>query len=291
MDSQKIQVVIVTGLSGSGKSTVIKAFEDLGFFCIDNLPVPLLPNFLNLCEKDMPDVRKIALGIDIRERVFLSSYDRIFKSMEQQGYRLEIIFLEASTDVLLKRYSQTRRIHPIADAQAALPQAIRYERRALKALRQRATRLIDSSSLTVHQLKDTILQSYSLLGSSDLMQIQVLSFGFKFGLPPEADLVADVRFLANPYFEDELRALNGTDAKVRAWILKWPAAREFIEDYCALLFKLIPQYIAERKRYLTVAIGCTGGKHRSVVIAEQLADKIKDRDYNIILTHRDIHLE
>lgn len=291
MTEHKIQVLIVTGLSGSGKSTAIKAFEDLNFFCIDNLPVPLLPHFLTLCERDMPDIQKVALGIDIRERAFLNAYDRIFSSLEEAGYRLEILFFEASTDVLQRRYSQTRRLHPMARAAAFLGPAIRQERKALRALRDRASRIIDTSSLSVHQLKDLVIRGYSLLGETDLMQIQVLSFGYKYGVPLEADLVSDVRFLPNPYFVETLRPLNGTSEPVREWVLKHSAATDFIGDYSRLLVKLMPQYMAERKRYLTIAVGCTGGKHRSVVIAERLADQLKDHGYNVILTHRDLYLE
>lgn len=291
MTEHKIQVLIVTGLSGSGKSTAIKAFEDLNFFCIDNLPVPLLPHFLTLCEHDMPDIHKVALGIDIRERAFLKAYDHIFSSLEEAGYRLEILFFEASTDVLQRRYSQTRRLHPMALSAEFLGASIRHERKALRALRDRASRIVDTSSLSVHQLKDLIIRGYSLVGDIDLMRIQVLSFGYKYGVPLEADLVSDVRFLPNPYFVERLRPLNGTSEAVREWVLNHSVATEFIQDYGRLLVKLMPRYIEERKRYLTIAIGCTGGKHRSVVIAGQLADELKDRGYNVILTHRDIFLD
>jgi len=291
MTEHKIQVVVVTGFSGSGKSTAIKAFEDLDFFCIDNLPVPLLPSFLTLCEQDMPDVHRVALGIDIRERSFLSAYDRIFHTLELAGYRLEILFLEASTEVLQRRYSQTRRLHPMAIAAEFLGPAISSERIALRALRDRSTRIIDTTSLSVHQLKDLVMRGYSLLGDADLMRIQVLSFGYKYGLPMEADLVVDVRFLPNPYFVDALRSLPGTFEAVSEWVLDHPAAREFIDDYARLLLKLLPQYIEERKRYLTIAVGCTGGKHRSVVIAARLAGKLKQDAYNVILIHRDLGLE
>lgn len=291
MDAAKPHVVVVTGLSGSGKSTAIKAFEDLDYFCIDNLPVPMLGNFLQLCEQDMPEIKRIALGIDIRERKFLKNYNQIFDLLEKAGYRFEIIFLEAENQILQRRYSQTRRIHPAAPLEQQLVQAIAFEREQLRALRGRATRIIDTGALSVHQLKHCITRSYSLLGESDQISIQALSFGYKYGLPLEADLVIDVRFLPNPYFVEDLKEKDGTAQPVRSWVLEWPSVREFIHDYCALLLKLLPSYIAEGKRYLTVAFGCTGGKHRSVVIAGAVADRLEQNNYHVKVFHRDIHLE
>ena len=197
--------MVVTGLSGSGKSTAIKAFEDIDYFCIDNLPVPLLGRFLSLCERDMPDISRIALGIDIRERKFLKDYDSIFRDLENSGYRFEIIFLEAEDDILQRRYSQTRRVHPAAAPESQLFEAINHEREQLNALRSRASRIIDTGSLSVHQLKQMVTRSYSHVRESEKLSIQVLSFGYKYGLPLEADLVIDVRFLPNPYFVDDLR--------------------------------------------------------------------------------------
>lgn len=286
-----MHLVVVTGLSGSGKSTAIKAFEDIGYFCIDNLPVPLLPHFLGLCDKDMHNIERVALGIDIRERQFLSDYDGIFKSLEQAGYRYEMVFLEAPTDVLQRRFSQTRRLHPLASSEANLLPAIHSERQQLQALRDRATRILDTGMLSVHQLKHLLIRAYSLIGESEQLKIQVLSFGFKYGLPFEADLVMDVRFLPNPYFVDQLKTLDGCTPEVRDWVLKWPVAREFLTDYVALLGKLLPFYVNEGKRYLTVAVGCTGGKHRSVVIAEHLARKLLENEYHCTAFHRDLHLE
>ncbi len=287
----KVHVVVVSGLSGSGKSTAIKAFEDIDYFCIDNLPVPLLPSFLLLCERDMPDVKKIALGIDIRERTFLKDYDKIFKSLEDAGYVFEILFLEAQTDVLQRRYSQTRRVHPVASSESLLLNAIHQERQELQALRNRATRIVDTGQLSVHQLKAMITRTYCRVHEKERLSIQVLSFGFKHGLPFDADLVMDVRFLPNPYFVDELRNLDGCMPEVREWVLQWAAAREFIADYSTMLLKLIPHYMDEGKRYLTIAVGCTRGKHRSVVFASQIAHRLEERDYFVNVFHRDIHLE
>jgi RNase adapter protein RapZ len=286
-----VHLVVVTGMSGSGKSTAIKAFEDIGYFCIDNLPVPLLSSFLELCVTGMHDLERVALGIDIRERQFLNDYDGIFKSLESAGYRFEIIFLEASTDILQRRYSQTRRLHPLALSENNLLDAIHSERLQLQALRGRASRIIDTGSLSVHQLKNHLTRSYSLISDQELLTIQTLSFGFKYGLPFEADLVMDVRFLPNPYFVEELKALSGCSPEVRQWVLQWPMAQEFINDFSALLLKLLPRYIEEGKRYLTIAVGCTGGKHRSVVIAEQLAARLVDQGHDCKVFHRDLNLE
>ncbi len=291
MTERKPHVIVVSGLSGSGKSTAIKAFEDIDYFCIDNLPVPLLGSFLMLCERDMPDLGRIALGIDIRERKFLRNYNQIFSLLEDAGYRFEIIFLEADDEILQRRYSQTRRIHPAAPSEHQLLQAINFEREQLRALRSRATRIIDTGTLTVHELKRLITRSYSFAVESEQLSIQILSFGYKFGIPPESDLVMDVRFLPNPYFIESLRNLDGMSTDVRSWVLERPAVQEFLSDYCTLLLKLLPSYIEEGKRYLTIALGCTGGRHRSVVIAEGIADRLKQNSYYVSVFHRDIHLE
>lgn len=289
--NRRVHVVVVTGLSGSGKSSAIKAFEDVDYFCIDNLPVPMLPQLLSLFEKDMPDLFKIALGIDIRERKFLKDYDKIFQSFDSSGYRFEILFLEASTDVLQRRYSQTRRVHPITSPESALLDAIENEREQLGALRSRATRILDTSNYSIHQLKSFITRSYGNVSDDGRMSIQIVSFGFKYGLPFEADMVMDVRFLPNPYFVEELRAQDGCSPSVQSWVMKWSAAQELSSDFSALMLKLLPLYAEEDKRYLTIAFGCTGGKHRSVVIAEQIAEQLRRHNYRINTFHRDIHLE
>jgi len=291
MPKRDTHLVIVTGLSGSGKSTAIKAFEDIGYFCIDNLPAPLLPHFLELCEQDKPDLKKVALGIDIRGRSFLHDCDRLLQNVESAGYALEILFFEATTEVLQRRFSQTRRLHPISAQESRLVAAIQKEREELASLRARSTRIIDTSDFSVHQLKAMITRTYSLVSDRERLSVQILSFGFKYGLPVESDLVMDVRFLPNPYFIESLRPLSGCEAPVRDWVLGRPEARQFLDEYARLLLKLLPQYVQEGKRYLTVAVGCTGGKHRSVVIAEQLADRVREAGYNTALFHRDVHLE
>jgi UPF0042 nucleotide-binding protein len=291
MSETKPHVVVVTGLSGSGKSTAIKAFEDIDYFCIDNLPVPLLGSLLELCERDMPDMKRIALGIDIRERKFLKDYNQIFSSLEDAGYVFEIIFLEADNDILQRRYSQTRRVHPAAPSEHQLLQAINFEREQLRALRARANKIIDTGTLSVHELKRLFTRSYSYSAESEQLSIQVMSFGYKYGVPFESDLMMDVRFLPNPYFVEDLKNLDGSSAPVRSWVMQWPLVQEFLSDFCALLLKILPHYVGEGKRYLTIAIGCTGGKHRSVVLAEGIASRLKSNNYDVKVLHRDIHLE
>jgi RNase adapter protein RapZ len=288
---KRVHVVVVTGLSGSGKSTAIKAFEDIDYFCIDNLPVPLLPQLLSLFERDMPELLRIALGIDIRERKFLNDYDKIFRSFEDSGYRFEILFLEAATDVLQRRFGQTRRLHPMTSAEAGLLDAVGHERERLQALRSRATRILDTSNYSVHQLKSFITRSYGMVSEDGAMSIQLLSFGFKYGLHFESAMVMDVRFLPNPYFVEELRSQDGCSAPIRSWVMKWPASQALVADYSGLLLKLLPLYVEEGKRYLTIAFGCTGGKHRSVVIAEEIADKLRVHKYRINVFHRDVNME
>jgi RNase adapter protein RapZ len=204
---------------------------------------------------------------------------------------LRSFFLEAATDILQRRYSQTRRLHPIATPDSALLHAIHEEREQLEALRQWATRIVDTGAFSVHQLKAFVMRSYSGISEKEQLSVQVLSFGFKYGLPFEADLVMDVRFLPNPYFVEELKEKDGCSEEVSEWVLKWPVAQDFISRYSDLLLSLLPCYIAEGKRYLTIAIGCTGGKHRSVVLANRIADLLNRSHFFVNVFHRDIHLE
>ncbi|SFN01270.1 UPF0042 nucleotide-binding protein [Thermodesulforhabdus norvegica] len=296
--------MVVTGLSGSGKSTAIKAFEDIGYLCIDNLPVPLLPALLDLCEGEMPDTRKVALGIDIRERTFLKAYEKIFKEIQEKGYNLEILFFEASVDVLQRRYSQTRRIHPLelwdgyktdrsensgehGGIRRSLLEAINRERELLKPLRDRATKVIDTSELTVHALKQMITTTYRLVREEEAMTVQVLSFGFKYGVPHDADMVLDVRFLPNPFFVESLRPLTGCNPEVQTWVFSHDDTQDFIRLVESLLEFLVPRYLKEGRRYFTIAFGCTGGKHRSVVMAEHFSSWFRNRGFYTLTFHRD----
>lgn len=285
-----LRIVIVTGLSGSGKSTAIKAFEDLGYFCVDNLPVLMLPDFLKLREESSEDLWHIALGMDIRERRFLESYSKIFSELRKRGANLEILFLEATDDVLQRRFSQTRRKHPLAGKGSVL-EGIKAERDMLRDLKGMATRVVDTSSANVHDLKRMISRLYAVSPDPDALQVMVLSFGFKYGVPAEADIVMDVRFLPNPFFVEGLRDLDGRREEVIRFVLQDAQSQVFLDKFSTLLTDLLPRYRAEGKSYLTIAIGCTGGKHRSVVMAERLAARLAEKGYRAHLSHRDVEAE
>ena len=284
---QNLIIIIITGLSGSGKSVAIDALEDAGFFCVDNMPVLLLPKFLELRLGSASEIQKLALGMDIREKEFVKKYQQGFEQLRQDGYNLEILFLEASEKALLERYSQTRRQHPVSNGDNLLD-SIRAEKEQLKGLKEIADKIIDTSDLTIHQLKEVITK-YAYRGIKvERMQIAVLSFGFKYGVPLEADLLIDVRFMPNPYFIPKLKNLNGKDEPVKQFVKRSPETQKFLEKYLSLLEYLIPLYEKEGKSYLTIAVGCTGGRHRSVTIAEDISNHVKKLNRKITLTHRDI---
>jgi UPF0042 nucleotide-binding protein len=286
----RLRVVVVTGLSGSGKSTAIKAFEDIDYFCVDNLPVILLTDFLKLREKSSEDLYHIALGMDIRERSFLESYPRVFSELRKRGTNLEILFLEATDEALQRRFSQTRRKHPLVGAGTVLDR-IRAERERLKHLKEMATRVIDTSNLNVHELKRMISRVYTVYPEEDTLHVNVLSFGFKYGVPTEADVVMDVRFLPNPFFIKELRDLNGTQDPVIRFVMRQGQSQIFLDKFTELINYLLPRYREEGKNYLTIAVGCTGGKHRSVVITEQLKGKLAGLGYPVTAGHRDMEVD
>ena len=286
---QHMNVVIITGLSGSGKSVAIHALEDEGYFCVDNMPVLLLPKFLELRSQGVSEIQKLAFGLDLRQKEFVKNYQEIFDILRKDGYRVIVIFLECSEDVLLKRYSETRRQHPIAQGTDLLDRIL-SEKEQLKGLKETADHVIDTSRLTVHQLKDAIVQ-HALQGlKTDRMHITVLSFGFKYGVPLEADLMIDVRFIPNPYFLPELKKLDGTDERVEQFVVKWTETRVFMEKFLGMLDYLVPLYDREGKSYLTIAVGCTGGRHRSVTIAQKIFDALKEKKHKVSLKHRDMDL-
>ena len=284
------KIIIITGLSGSGKSTAIDALEDAGFFCIDNLPVILLPKFLELRAETGSEITKLALVMDLREEEFIQRYPDIFTKLRQQGYLFEILFLEASTEALLRRYSQTRRKHPLSEAKNLL-EGIQAERKELKDLREIADLIIDTSNYNVHELKEIILNHVLKAVPAKRMKIYLLSFGFKYGIPHDADLLIDVRFLPNPHFVQELRNLDGTSPKVKEFMDRWKETHIFLEKYLDLLNYLIPHYEKEGKSSLTIAVGCTAGTHRSVSIADAIYRELKKTTNLITLTHRDIGLD
>jgi UPF0042 nucleotide-binding protein len=274
---KNIKITIITGLSGSGKSTAINAFEDAGFFCIDNLPVILLPKFLELKAETHSEITKLALVMDLREKEFLQKYSEIFKELRDEGYLFEILFLEASTEVLVRRYSQTRRKHPLSEEKNLL-EGIQAEREALKELREIADMIIDTSNYNVHELKDIILNHALKTTLTKRMKIYLLSFGYKYGIPRDADV-------------QELKNLDGTSPQVKKYMNRWKETHIFLKKYLALLNYLIPLYEKEGKSSLTIAVGCTAGTHRSVSIADTIFGELKKITNSLTLTHRDIELD
>ncbi|MFT3840240.1 MAG: RNase adapter RapZ [Myxococcaceae bacterium] len=265
------QIVVITGMSGSGKSTAVRALEDSGYFCIDNLPAPLLPK---VSELSAPEQLKLAFVIDVREGRFLADTPKVIDEARRAGHSVEVLFLDSSDDALIRRYSETRRRHPLS-GRGSVAEGIARERALLKDLREHAQHLLDTSTLSVHELKRQVNDRFS----SDVagrLAVTVMSFGFRYGVPSQADLVFDVRFLPNPFFVPELKALTGKDATVAAYVLDRPETTEFIDRTSDLLQFLLPKYQREGKTYLTVAIGCTGGKHRSVAVAAKLAERLKE---------------
>ena len=286
---KKIKIIIITGLSGSGKSTALSAFEDAGFYCVDNMPVALLPKFLELPIESNSEITGLAFVMDLREKSFLYKYSLVFDSLKKKGYQFKILFLEADEESLLKRYSQTRRHHPLSQDKSLL-EGIRIEREQLKELKITADKIIDTSRYTVHDLKSVINNIAQQNKNVAPMRINILSFGFKYGTPHDANLIMDVRFLANPYFVPELKDFNGKSQEIKNYVLNNDEARRFTKKYLDLLDYLIPLYEKEGKAYLTIAVGCTGGRHRSVTIAEALFEHIKKPGRQIMVTHRDIDL-
>lgn len=263
------------------------AFEDSGYYCVDNLPISLLPGFLDLPIANADSFAGFVFGMDLRENNFIRQYESVLEALKDRQFRFHIIFLEADAKTLLRRYSQTRRKHPLAQDKG-LNEAILAEKPLLATLRRKADRIIDTSDLTVHDLKAIIRNLAETGNTSEPMSVQVISFGFKYGLPVHADMVMDVRFLKNPYFVESLRPLSGQAEKIRAFVLNNDQTGLFLQKYLDLLNLLIPQYEHEGKSYLTIAIGCTGGRHRSVVIAEQVREHIAASGCSVSLVHRDI---
>jgi RNase adapter protein RapZ len=288
--AEPLRLVIITGLSGAGKSYAIKCLEDLGYFCVDNLPTTLIPTFSELCLQSQREIRKIALGVDVREGEYLAHLRGILQELRARGHTPEVLFLEATDEVLVRRYHETRRRHPMAGEGSVLD-GIQAERRALAHLREDADRIIDTSGLTVHQLKQRLVELYGTESRRDALTVSLVSFGFKHGIPYDADLVFDVRFLPNPHFVDGLRALDGRDAQVAEYVFGQAESREFMTRLQDLVQFLLPLYQREGKAYVTVAVGCTGGRHRSVVLVEALREDLERRGFAPIVRHRDLGRE
>ena len=280
---RQMRIVIVTGVSGAGKSTALRALEDVGFYCVDNMPLPLLPRFVELIAA-AGEASQAALVVDAREGDFLRGYKEAFGALRLDGHQLEVLFLDANDDTLVRRFSETRRRHPLAGDD--LREGIARERELLRGLREEAGAvMVDTANLNVHQLKGVIQERYRR--TADVLGVTLLSFGFKHGLPAEADIVLDVRFLPNPYFVEALSASTGEEAAVSAFVLENPDAREFLEKAESLVSFLLPRAEREGKAYLTVAVGCTGGRHRSVAVVLELAKRLPKR-HPLTVRHRDL---
>jgi len=276
-------IVLITGLSGAGRSGVADVMEDLGWFVVDNLPTALISTIVELAAKPNSDIERLAL-VAGREHVEVLSK---VGELRAAGHDVRVLFLDASTAELVRRYDATRRLHPLAEHAAGLVESIELERTTLDPLRGAADLVIDTTDLNVHQLKERVVRAFDSPRDSRL-QVAVESFGFKHGLPLDADIVMDVRFLPNPHWEDDLRPLTGHDRKVRDYVLETAAGSGFVERFDDLLASLLPQYEAEGRSYLTVAIGCTGGRHRSVAVAEELAERLRGRGIAVRTSHRDV---
>ncbi|MFZ5927099.1 MAG: RNase adapter RapZ [Acidobacteriota bacterium] len=281
------ELVIITGLSGSGKGTVLKTLEDHGYYAVDNLPLDLIETFAELT-KDSPNIRRAALVVDIREREHLQRLPEIIAKLRKK-LRTRLLFLDADDEALVRRYSETRRPHPLGGKRSVL-RSVQLERKQLAGIRAMADFVLNTSEFNVHELRRKVAETFCTPDAAGL-QIYVMSFGYKHGLPAESDLVFDVRFLPNPNYIPEFRKLTGRHAGVARYVLSFPQTKEFLDRIIALLLYLIPHYVAEGKSYLTIAFGCTGGRHRSVMIAGEVARRLKKAGYSVRATHRDIERE
>lgn len=283
-----MRLVIVTGMSGAGKSTTMKMLEDMGFFCVDNLPVPLLPNLVDFSNEFYQNVEKVAVGVDVRSGKAIANLMPVAKAFREQGGDLSILFLDASDEVLVKRYKETRRNHPLA-MNERVEMAIAEERSQLRMLREQADYIIDTSHLLTRELKTELQNIFMNQEDYKNLYVTILSFGFKYGIPSDSDMVMDVRFLPNPYYVEELRPKTGNDKEIRDYVLGCEEAQVFLDKMEDLIDFLIPNYISEGKNQLVISIGCTGGKHRSVTLANEIYKRLSEnKTYGLKIEHRDI---
>lgn len=285
-DTPARRFVLVTGLSGAGKSQALRFLEDLGYYCVDNLPASLVPTFAELITHGDESLARVAICVDARSGGALQQLPGYLDAIAESGMRAETVFLDCTTPSLIQRYSETRRRHPLA-SEGNVAEAIEHERALLEAVRGRADLVLDTSQMSVGELRDRISQAFAGDPDTPGMQVTVMSFGFKYGLPQEADVVIDVRFLPNPHYDPELRPMTGNDRSVRDFVLENPEARDYLEQQQALLALLLPRYEREPKSYLTIAVGCTGGRHRSVAVANALAAFIGSTHRAVRVRHRD----
>lgn len=283
---QTAPLVIVTGLSGSGKGSVLKALEDLGYYCVDNLPIDLIPTFADLYLKTSGEVQRAALVVDIREGEALEKLPRVYENLRRTA-PATLVFVEASDDALLRRFSETRRPHPLG-TDLPLREGIRRERKLLKRIRARAEIVIDTTRFNPHELRRFVEERLVETDQNRALMISLVSFGYRYGVPPDADLVFDVRFLPNPNFVPAYKSLTGKDRRVARYVFAFPQAKEFMNRIVKLLLYLLPHYIREGKSYLTIGFGCTGGRHRSVAIAQAVREKLAGSKYEVKISHRDL---
>ncbi len=284
-----MRFVVVTGMSGGGKQTAMKMLEDIGFYCVDNLPVPLVPTFAELLIQPGSEIRKVAVGLDIRSDQMFGDIMKALGQLDEMSVSYEILFMDASDSVLLKRYKESRRMHPI-DGHGPIEESIRKEREILKEIHEKADYVFDTSSLLTRELKEELDRIFVLGETYNSLMITIMSFGFKNGIPLDADLVFDVRFLPNPFYIDELKMKTGNDKEVYDYVMSFHEAEAFLEKLTDMLEFLVPNYIKEGKYRLVIGIGCTGGKHRSVTLANALYDQMKHKgNYGLTLVHKDIN--
>lgn len=291
MASVKLQsLVIITGMSGSGKHTAFNAFEDLGYFCVDNLPTSLISRLIQMSDASGGELQELAIVIDVRLGEPLEGFEKLFGEIRKSHTHAKIIFVDASTEVLARRYGETRRLHPLAQ-DTTLLEGIRAERRRLASVRTLADLVIDTSDFSVHDLRDFIYQNFQRTDQEEVLNVSLVSFGFKNGIPHNSELVFDVRFLPNPYFVPALKEQTGNDPSVAEYMLKQPETGEILGRIHDMLEYLLPKYTREGKKYLTISIGCTGGRHRSVLVANELQKRLKKKGRKVNLIHRDLHSE
>jgi UPF0042 nucleotide-binding protein len=282
------EIVFVSGLSGSGKTTAMAALEDHSFYCVDNLPPQLVVQFLDLCAKATPPIERVAIAVDAREQRFLEGFPAAVRDLRRGGARVRIVFLECADEVLVNRYRETRRVHPLSPS-GSVEEGIARERSLLTAVSQLADATLDTSSLNVHQLKEAVVRQFT--GRERDTVVNIVSFGFRGGPPHAAELLFDVRFLRNPYFVESMRPRSGLEPDVAEYVLEGPMAGELLERLEGLLDFLLPEYDREGKAYVTIGVGCTGGRHRSVAVAVRLAERLQARGREVNLEHRDIERE
>jgi len=286
-----MRFVVVTGMSGGGKRTALKMLEDTGFYCVDNLPVSLIEKFVELIANPNAEISKVALGLDVRADQNFDEIETILETLKQSGYVYEILFMDCSEQVLLKRYKESRRMHPLSTGGGRIEDGIRKEKEILRKTRQKADYVIDTSNLLTRELKEELDRIFVRNEEYNSLMINVISFGFKHGMPADSDLIFDVRFLPNPFYIEELKHHTGNEKMVQDYVLSFPEAHEFLDKLEDMVKFLIPNYVKEGKYQLVIGIGCTGGKHRSVTLANALYDRLKDQGtYGLKLTHRDVSL-